>query len=457
MNRAFPILVVCLLVGCVSAPTVQVVPDIVQEFEAGESHERTGQWWQALGDKDLDGLIALGLADSPSAQIALARLGQAEESLKVAQAARWPALVGLANRDSRKISGPGTDTRADLGVLELTWDVGLWGKRRLEIQEASEFRAQRWFEHQAVQLSLSSAIADIYYQIIEQRIQRTLLAAQLEVSRNLEDLIEERFRRGQARASELYQQKESTASLVQFKVVNDTNIEVLEKSLDVLLGQVPDTEPRVASVKMPSTPERIHMSGVEDLVRYRADIRAGFSRLKQVAARAGVQFAERLPSLQVSANLTSLAQKTMSTEWFGHGLDLRVPIFTGGELGALEAQALYALEEERQRYLEVWLAALEEVSSLYWQFDQQRKVIETLEARRGFAEQALNAARNRYVLGDQNYLDVLTALRGLQETDRLLVAERRILVTLWVENLESIGQHMCADLSDCEDNWRLSG
>ena len=41
MIRVLSILIVCLLVGRVSAPTVEVVPDVVQEFEAGESHDRS--------------------------------------------------------------------------------------------------------------------------------------------------------------------------------------------------------------------------------------------------------------------------------------------------------------------------------------------------------------------------------------------------------------------------------
>ena len=135
-------------------------------------------------------------------------------------------------------------------------------------------------------------------------------------------------------------------------------------------------------------------------------------------------------------------------------LDLAAPIFAGGELRAREKQAQFALEEERERYLELWLTALEEVSSLRWKYQQQKKVMLTLAARRGYAQRALDAARNRFVLGDQNYLDVLIALRRLQEAERSMVSERRQLISLWIRASETIGQPMCNLSPNCEQNWQ---
>jgi len=441
------------MAGCVSAPEVQMVPDPVREGNASlfgnEPRGEVEQWWRHLEDDVLHRLIAAGLAGSPSPRIALARLAQAESELAVAQSTLWPSLQGRVAREVINFSGRESDTRADLGALELGWDVGLWGKRQLEIEDARQFSNQRWFELQSVQLALSTSIAETYYQIVELRTQASLLTAQILVNRDLERLIEARFRLGQAPANQLYQQREQTTLLEQLKLVNDTRLEAFEKSLDVLLGELPDTVPRVMQVKVPDTPALQGLGAPEDLIRHRADIRAAYARLRQAAAGVGISFADRLPSLQVTANLTSLAGKALSSEWLGYGLDLTVPIFTGGRLHGLEERARFVLEEERQRYIAVWLNALEEVTTLRWQYQQQQKVITTLYSRRGHAQQALDAASNRYVLGAQNYLDVLIALRGLQDADRSLVAERRQLITLWIRTTESIGQPMCGGVSDC--------
>jgi outer membrane protein TolC len=115
-------------------------------------------------------------------------------------------------------------------------------------------------------------------------------------------------------------------------------------------------------------------------------------------------------------------------------------------LHSLEQQSLEALEEERQHYFALWLAALEVVDSLRHQYQQQRKVIIALESRVRLSRKALDSARDRYILGDQNYLEVLIALRRLQDTDRSLIAEQLRLVTLWVELAEAAGRPLCQDL-----------
>ncbi len=448
---------VAALAGCVSAPPVQTLPEPVRAMNAaafGDVPRReTGAWWTQLHDDVLGELIAAGLAGSPSPRIALARLAQAEADLTVARSARWPMMQAIGSREVRDFSGSDPDTRSDLAGLDLRWDAGLWGKRRLEIERARQFREQRWFEHQAVALALSSSIAETYYQVVEQRTQSSLLAAQVRVSRDLETLIEARFRLGQAPANELYQQREQTAVLVQLQLVSDTRQALLEKSLDVLLGEPPDTMDRVMRVAVPDAPGDIGFGTPEELIRHRADVRASYARLRQAAADVGLRFVERLPALQVTASWTSAAGKALSSEWVGHGIDLAVPLFTGGRLRGLQARARHALEEARQHYLAQWLSALQEVSSLKWEFEQQQKVIATLTTRRGHARQALDAARNRYTLGDQNYLDVLTALRGLQEADRFLVSERRQLLTIWIRAMEALGQPMCAGDAACRESW----
>ena len=442
-----------------------MVPDLVRgdapSFFGNEPRGQIGQWWRYIDDDGLHRMIDTGLAGSPSPKVAMARLAQAESDLAVAQSTLWPSLQGQASRKDVYLSGQEPDTRSDLGSLELGWDFGLWGKRRLEIENARQFRDQRWFELKAVELALSTTIAETYYQIIELKAQEVLLTGQIGVSKDLERLIDARFRLGQASASELYQQREQTTLLVQFKLLNEARHEALEKSLDVLLGNVPDTVPLVTSLELPDTPELIAVGTSEDLIRSRADIRARYARLRQVAARSGISFAERLPTLQVTASLTSLADRALSSvpsrsnsRRSGLELDLAAPIFAGGELLAREKQAQFALEEERERYLELWLTALEEVSSLRWKYQQQKKVMLTLAARRGYAQRALDAARNRFVLGDQNYLDVLIALRRLQEAERSMVSERRQLISLWIRASETIGQPMCNLSPNCEQNWQ---
>ena len=464
--RLVPLLLATMsLAACVQGPQVSAYPEFLPTVPPHASELRLAPWWRALNDPNLNGLIESGLADNPAPHIAWARLAQAQADLQVARSQRWPSLQARGRRDVTEFSDSQADTRTDLGALEFTWDAGLWGKRRLQIEQANRRVLERWFEHQAASLALSTSIAQTYFQVVQRRQQAALLEAQVAVSLDLERLIEERFRLGQAPVSQLYQQRESTAGLTQLVLTNQTDLEILEQRLDVLLGRVPDATSRVERDSFNSldwdTATGPEATLAQDVLQHRADIRAGYARLQQAAAEVGVRFAERLPGLQVTANLSNLAQKAASAQWFAYSLDLAVPLFTGGRLRSLEQQAVHGLEEERGIYADLWLAALAEVEALGFEFSQQHKVLDTLRTRRGYAAQALEAARNRYVLGDQNYLDVLVALRGLQEVDRLLVAQQGALYGLWIRRAEAVGQPMCSVEpayapefeKKCENNW----
>ena len=276
MKKALLGFSIFLIMGCVSAPRVQLIPEAVLSapgLNEGATQKTTLHWWLSLQDEMLDELIELGLEGSPTPQVALARFEQTQIGFEVIKANRWPSLLGLGSRDVRNISGTSSDTRSDLGVLGFSWDAGLWGKRRLEIENARQFKKQRWYEYQSVQLALSASIAETYFQIIEQQMQLALLNSQLEVSRDLERLIEARFSRGQSPVSDLYQQRESTQSLKQLKIDRETNIEVLEKSLDVLVGEVPDSNARVKTKSMPSKLKVIDARQQREQTKYRPEAR----------------------------------------------------------------------------------------------------------------------------------------------------------------------------------------
>ncbi|MEM7218259.1 MAG: TolC family protein [Pseudomonadota bacterium] len=449
-----------LLVGCVQAPHVELVPEALRTQPAPDraSSVPMAAWWQPLHDPVLSGLIDAALRDSPSTQIAEARINQAQLQIQIARGSLWPSIGAQGRRDVMNFSDNTVDTRADLGALSLNWDAGLWGRRRLQIYVAKCFSDQRWFEAQQVALLLSTQVADTYFQIVEGYTQGDLLAEQMRVSRDLEDLIEARFRLGQAAASELYQQREQTAVLKQLSLVNDANAEVLERRLDVLLGAAPDRRPRVLLRTLPAAPAATPARAPQDLVRSRADIRAGFAQLRQIAAEAGIGITDRLPALRVNLGLASLANKATSTQLLSHGLDLTAPLFTGGRLRATQKSLFLALEEARQRYYAIWLGALEEISVTRWRFDQQSQIIVASQERRRNAQLALGAARNRYALGNRNFLDVLTALRGLQDADRQLNTQRRELLTLWIRAIEASGrpvfhEALCDDLAGCRERW----
>ena len=74
----------------------------------------------------------------------------------------------------------------------------------------------------------------------------------------------------------------------------------------------------------------------------------------------------------------------------------------------------------------------------------------------GPAQRELNAARNRSVPGDQNDLDLLTALRRFPGADGLGVSLRRQRITRRILTTQPTGPPECGDASNCQKTRQLS-
>src|ERR1700754_4715748 len=89
-----------LLAGCAIGPNYKGPPKVAETAIAAPAFHRAGdasmggphaQWWQALGDAQLDGLVGGGLKN-PGVAIAEARLRQSLAGLKQSRASQLPSV-----------------------------------------------------------------------------------------------------------------------------------------------------------------------------------------------------------------------------------------------------------------------------------------------------------------------------------------------------------------------------
>ncbi len=74
-----------------------------------------------------------------------------------------------------------------------------------------------------------------------------------------------------------------------------------------------------------------------------------------------------------------------------------------------------------------------------WQEARQRELVVALERRAEILERTLEQTRLRYSQGITDYLPVLTALQGLQQVQRELLRQRRVLVSLRIRLFRAVG------------------
>ena len=130
--RSFPLLLtVGLLSACTVGPDYHGAPDVAPKTLAAgrlphadktSSAPGVAQWWQTLGDSQLNQLITLALRNSPDIATAQARLKQSRASLSGASAEAMPkvsgdaAMLKLRSRDTSVLGGGGGGGRGPLRV-----------------------------------------------------------------------------------------------------------------------------------------------------------------------------------------------------------------------------------------------------------------------------------------------------------------------------------------------------
>lgn len=186
VRRLRPILVTTLALALAACASSRGLAPQGTVLEPGAVHaERTfGQaqlspaawpasdWWRALGDPQLDALIAEGLQHSPSLAAADARLRQAQARTGTAQADRGPGLSvsgGYAGWQlPESMVGEergGSYAGSAQVVLDFRYGVDLWGGKRAAWEAAVDQAHAAEVDAQAARLNLSAAIAEGYAQL----------------------------------------------------------------------------------------------------------------------------------------------------------------------------------------------------------------------------------------------------------------------------------------------------
>ncbi|KAB7771353.1 efflux transporter outer membrane subunit [Xanthomonas maliensis] len=393
----------------------------------------SSDWWRALGDPQLNALIAEGLQHSPSLAAADARLRQAQARIGAAQADRGPSLsvsggyTGVQLPESMvgaELGGSYINT-ADLSV-DFRYGVDLWGGKRAAWEAAVDRAHAAEVDAQAARLNLSAAIAEGYAQLAYAWSLHDVADEELARAQNALSLTERRrgagidsdlqVRQAQARIPAAQQQLQSAQQ----------QIDEARTALAALVGQGPDrgleiARPALGALTAPQLPSTLPA----DLLGRRPDVVAARWRAEAADKDIAVAKTRFYPSLNLTA-LGGVVNKDVgslleSGSVFGLvSPALSLPIFDGGKLRAglagSDAQYDLAVADYNQKVLD----ALREVAD-------QVNAVRSLQQRAQAQEQAVQTATAAYDLAQQRYrAGIGSYLEVLSVQEQLLVARQRM-------------------------------
>lgn len=387
-------------------------------------------WWQVFNDPLLSSLIQRATASNIDLKIAATRLEQSRAARQVIGGDQLPDVsAGLGYQRARNSaeglsdpSGKAGKSAFNLwdGGFDASWELDLWGRVRREVEAADAAVAVSENDRRGVLLSLQAETARDYLQL--RGVQETLSVTRqnLEVSRNSLSLSKERFSSGVATHLDVAEASAQVATVEARLPILEQRQAQLINALGLLLAQ----SPRVlqGELERPNDATQIATAipvGLpSELALRRPDILQAQARMHVAAASVGVAEGDFYPRIVLSGNLGFQSMQlsdfgSWGSRQFGIGPQLSLPIFEGGRLRGMlhlrEAQEQEAALTYQQTVLRAW-QEIDDGMSLYNATQlQQARLEEAVE----HDQLALATAKQQYVEGAVDFLNVLTVQRAL--------------------------------------------
>ena len=398
-----------------------------KSFAAPETAWPQADWWKAYGDPQLDGLMDEALAGSPDLKIAEARLREADAMARVSGASLWPQLTGNASASEvRESLNQGFPQQFEsflphgwhsqgAATVNLDYEIDLFGKNRGGVAAATSDAQAAQVDVAAVALTISTAVASAYANLVQLTADRTAAMDALSVRQQSADLVAQRLKQQLENTGELSQAQSRVASAQADLDRVDGQIALARNQLAALLGKGPD---RGLDIALPANP-KIAPFGVPaslslDLLGRRPGYRRGAPArgIGVEAHRCGAcrLLSQYQPDRRFRAQSFGIADLISPASRIGQlGPAISLPIFDGGKIEGDYRNARAEYDEAVATYDKTLTGALHDVADAL--ANQRELAAELAHSRAALAasEDAYRVASLRYKAGLSRYLDVLTA------------------------------------------------
>ncbi len=414
--------------SCIPEQTTVSPPvDTTQSFSRAGTEQMPHKWWRAFEDQGLDKLVDTALANNFNLRTTWQRLQEARAVVDRASSDFFPSLDASIQGESSSFLSDFRQSQSFRLGMSAGYEVDLWGRIGSRV-EAERYRAQASrSDYKTAALSLSAGVVRTWFQLAEARSQLELISNQIETNRKVLELMEARFGSGQIRSPDILRQRRLLESTREQKLTVESQQQVLEHRLAVLLGRPPQGDLDTGLDSLPSLPPLPETGMPMELVRRRPDVRQAYRQLQAADRDWASAASRRYPRLSLSASLTTGADQAgnLFKDW-ARSLagNLMTPLFYGGQLNA-EVDRTRAVKKQRlYHYGQTVLNAFREVEDALIQECKKKQTIESLQRQLQLANQTYQQLRLEYFNGMGDYLDVLTALDQAQRLRRELLSAK---------------------------------
>jgi multidrug efflux system outer membrane protein len=327
-------------------------------------------------------------------------------------------------------AGGGTIAEGFDAYLSATWELDFWGRvRKLNEEAKAQYLASNE-ARKSLTLSLISSVANAYYDLLE-------LDEELTIAKNSYSAFEESLhlfnRRMQAGVSSRLESASAEAAMAA-SAAKIPEIERLiaykENELSVLLGQKLGLITHGGQLDDASLLADVPTGLSSSLLERRPDVRAAEELAIAANAHVGVTLGGFLPRIGLSSILGAVSPSLNSinnekAQLWSIGLNGAGPVFEGGGLIGQYRYSKQNWEEAKSRYQQVALNAFADAANAL----VNRQKLKEMRIQKDIQVRALmeqtKLAKERYIAGKSNYLEVIQAQEQLYPAESSLAQTKR--------------------------------
>ena len=447
------------LAGCVVGPKYQrpamAAPDAYKEnkdWKAASPQDAAirEKWWEIYNDPKLNELEEQVNVNNQTIIAALDSFLQARALIKEARSQYYPTVgVSAAAADERVVASRNSTTPNtsfggyELPLFDASWEPDLWGRVRNTVRGNVAAAQASAADLENTKLTIQAELAVDYFQIQGQDSLIKLLDATVDAyqeSLRLNRVLLATGIGSDENVAQAETQLESTQAL-------DTNLYILraqyEHAIALLIGQSASTF-SMPTQPLGATPPDIPLGVPSQLLERRPDVAAAERSVEQANAQIGIAVSAFYPTLTLSASAglesDSLSKLfTWPSRVWSVGPTISETIFDAGLRRATVQQFQAAYDATVANYRNTVLTAFQQVEDniselriLQVELGQQDTAVHS-------ADRNLQLATDRYRLGIDPYLNVITAQTTFLSNQQTDVNLRILQMTTSVGLIKALG------------------
>jgi len=454
-------------------PTVQTPPaykEVTSQNESSIDNWKTaqpsddaikGKWWELFNEPELNALEDQVSVSNQTIASAEASFMASRATVREARAQLFPTVTTSPSVTRQKQSGnlkafssttssgttplpPATKPFNEYNFpFDASWVPDLWGRIRNTVRASAYGSEANAADLANTRLTIHAEVAVDYFELRSQDSLKQLLDSTVDAYKESLRLTRVLYQTGidnDEAVAQAETQLESTQA-------EDTNVGILrsqyEHAIAMLVGQPASTfSIPVEPLKTPPPP--IPFGVPSELLERRPDVAADERLMAQANAQIGVARAAYFPNVTLSA--AGGPESTSAAHWFDWpsmawsiGATASETIFDAGLRRATVEQYRAQYDETVANYRQTVLTAFQQVEDnlaslriLSQEIQQQDVAIKS-------AQRYLTDATNRWKLGLDPYLDVISAQTALLSNQQTMVNLRIQQITASVQLIEALG------------------